>query len=230
MVARVLLVILYFISACFFALLTLSSSFGFQKLHSFTPIPPDNFGWSELERTQYVSDSVAVFSVFESKAGVQNKLTNLRQESGAILYTGDEVSHLVDVKVRLDLVWLVGSAAAGAVLMYVLLLWRTQQHEELHSFLQLSAVFTVSLFILFTVAVLATWSRVFTVFHELIFPQGNWSFIAERSLIRLFPEQFWFAFAISWGALSLVYALVPYGMSVAVRSMQRTQARSQLST
>ena len=40
--------------------------------------------------------------------------------------------------------------------------------------------------------ILVGWEIFFVQFHELLFPPGTWTFSYTDSLIRLFPEQFWF--------------------------------------
>ena len=42
------------------------------------------------------------------------------------------------------------------------------------------------------------WNLAFTVFHNIFFDSGTWTFFYTDSLIRLFPEQFWFDFGIIW--------------------------------
>jgi uncharacterized membrane protein len=54
-------------------------------------------------------------------------------------------------------------------------------------------------------------------FHELLFPPGTWTFAYTDSLIRLFPEQFWFdigvLISVSTLILGSLVALIGYVMS-----------------
>ena len=65
--------------------------------------------------------------------------------------------------------------------------------------------------------ILIAWTLVFTQFHELLFPPETWTFAYSDSLIRLFPEQFWFDIGVlvSVGTLALgvIVTLVGYVMS-----------------
>jgi integral membrane protein (TIGR01906 family) len=54
-------------------------------------------------------------------------------------------------------------------------------------------------------AVLA-WEAAFTLFHQLLFPPGTWTFPADSALIRLYPPGFWFDAAMVAGALILASA------------------------
>jgi integral membrane protein (TIGR01906 family) len=64
---------------------------------------------------------------------------------------------------------------------------------------------TVSILLVIAGLILLGWSFFFVQFHELLFPPGTWTFSYSDSLIRLFPEQFWFdvGVIISVGALLL---------------------------
>ena len=54
------------------------------------------------------------------------------------------------------------------------------------------------------VLILLSWNLVFTQFHEILFPPDTWTFYYSDSLIRLFPEKFWFDFGLLWtGAIFL---------------------------
>lgn len=59
---------------------------------------------------------------------------------------------------------------------------------------------------LIIVAITATifFTAFFTYFHYIFFPQGNWSFSAESTLIRLYPEDFWKTAAVIIFCASLI--------------------------
>jgi uncharacterized membrane protein len=55
---------------------------------------------------------------------------------------------------------------------------------------------------------LTAFEAAFTLFHEIVFPGGNWAFSADSLLIRLYPEQFWELTAAALGILASLGALV----------------------
>ncbi|MDV7390213.1 DUF1461 domain-containing protein, partial [Arthrospira platensis SPKY1] len=68
-------------------------------------------------------------------------------------------------------------------------------------------VFTVTAVLLVLLFMGVAWGAFFTLFHDLFFPPGTWTFNYTDSLIRLFPEQFWFDFALLWtGSILLLGA------------------------
>jgi integral membrane protein (TIGR01906 family) len=55
------------------------------------------------------------------------------------------------------------------------------------------------------VFILLSWRTFFIMFHDVFFPPGTWTFDWENSLIRIFPDKFWFdAFSIPLVAVFLV--------------------------
>ena len=52
------------------------------------------------------------------------------------------------------------------------------------------------------------WDTVFTLFHELLFPPGTWSFPPDSTMILLYPPEFWFNAAMIAGGLIIATAAV----------------------
>ena len=65
------------------------------------------------------------------------------------------------------------------------------------------------------------WEWLFTTFHQVFFPQGNWEFSVRSSLIRLYPPQFWIDAAIAvavilwYGGYSVVTGAITAGSLIA---------------
>ncbi|MEO0599678.1 MAG: DUF1461 domain-containing protein, partial [Chloroflexota bacterium] len=57
------------------------------------------------------------------------------------------------------------------------------------------------------------WDFFFTQFHNVFFEQGTWRFYYSDTLIRLYPERFWFEASLVVGVLTVVGALVILGIS-----------------
>ena len=66
--------------------------------------------------------------------------------------------------------------------------------------------------------------RAFTLFHQLFFAQGSWTFDpATDRLVQLFPEQF-------WTETSVAIAVVVVGLAIVVWAVARPRARSRGAT
>lgn len=187
-------------------------------------ISPDMFGFTLEERLELARANVEYLRRPEPAAEVIYLLQDLRLPgTNRPLYNDSEISHMVDVKNVADAMTRVAYVAGAIVVvgLAVLLLpagnraygWRT---------LFIAGLGTVIILAVIALLILLGWQFFFVQFHELLFPPGTWTFAYTDSLIRLFPEQFWFDFGViaSVGTLllGLLVALVGYLMSRRSRS------------
>ena len=100
-----------------------------------------------------------------------------------------ELNHMRDVKTLTQIVY-------GLALVIVLLLAGTayglRSVGKLRFALQRGAMFALGLVAAVVIAAVVNWDFFFTGFHRLFFESGTWYFAYSDTLIRLFPEQFWF--------------------------------------
>ncbi|MDX1662816.1 MAG: DUF1461 domain-containing protein [Candidatus Promineifilaceae bacterium] len=138
------------------------------------------------------------------------------------LYNPDEISHMIDVKRLTDTIarlnWL-----AGAIVLVGLgvLLLREETRTIAYQAIFYGGVATTAVLLGLGLFIVLGWSIFFVQFHELLFPPGTWTFAYTDSLIRLFPEKFWFDFGVLVSVTALlsgmVTALVGYGLTRAAR-------------
>ena len=125
------------------------------------------------------------------------------------LYNEAEISHMVDVKRVTDAIarlnWLAAAAVLGGL---GLLLARRETRPAAYDALFYGGVATVAVLLLIGLFILLAWSTFFVQFHELLFPPDSWSFAYTDSLIRLFPEKFWFDFGVLLSAAALLLGLL----------------------
>jgi integral membrane protein (TIGR01906 family) len=109
-----------------------------------------------------------------------------------------DVSRLVRILVILEVVAMAFAAWGGRLL-------RTEP-RRLGRMLMVGAggvgLATVAIGIFAVVA----WDSAFTLFHELLFPPGTWSFPPDSTMILLYPPEFWFDAAMIAAGLVLVTA------------------------
>lgn len=77
-----------------------------------------------------------------------------------------------------------------------------------------SGITLATIIILILLAVIFNFESIFTVFHTIFFPQGNWQFPMDSLLIQTFPLQFFsklsifiFSQALGWGILFILLSL-----------------------
>lgn len=121
------------------------------------------------------------------------------------LYNASEISHMVDVKHVTDGIGRLNRFAALVVLggMAILLVSAGTRPVAFRALFQ-GGLLTMSVLLAIGLFILLAWGTFFVQFHELLFPPDTWSFAYSDSLIRLFPEQFWFDFGVLLSLLAFV--------------------------
>jgi integral membrane protein (TIGR01906 family) len=110
----------------------------------------------------------------------------------------DDVSRLVRILVILDLVAVAFAAWGGRLLM--------TEARRLGRMLIFGAGGVGAATLAIGAFAVLAWDSAFTLFHELLFRPGTWTFPADSSLIQFYPPEFWFDAAMVAGALILASA------------------------
>ena len=116
-------------------------------------------------------------------------------------YTPQERSHLWDVRDIISTALLVTYAL---VLVNMLIVSLTKHLVFARRSLLIAGISCVVLPLLIAALLLLNFDGSFTLFHELLFPQGNWTFISSSLLITIFPTMFWQMCGLVWMALLLL--------------------------
>lgn len=179
-------------------------------------IPPDPFGLTQEGRLELAQANLDYLRRPEPAEEVIFLLEDLRlPETGEPLFNQREIGHMLDVKNLVDtfknLTWIVAIIGVAGLLFLLV------QHEtrmEGYRALFHGGLLTTGILLLMLVLILLSWNLVFTQFHEILFPPDTWTFNYSDSLIRLFPEKFWFDFGLLWtGAIfveGILLALIGY--------------------
>lgn len=110
------------------------------------------------------------------------------KEELTLNYTAAEISHLDDVAQAMKSAQ-IGLFLSGIIILTLLFYFRRDK-EQLLRLLKYGGISTVTFILLILVALLLNFNSLFTVFHQLFFPQGNWQFAADSVLIQTFPQDF----------------------------------------
>lgn len=173
-------------------------------------IAPDMFGFTPEQRLELARGTLAYLQRPEPATEVIYLLEELRLPgTDRALYNEAEIGHMIDVKNMADGMKRIAYAAGAIVIagLAILLIprqsrpygWRTLMWAGLATVIALAAI---ALFILIA------WPIFFVQFHELLFPPGTWTFAYSDSLIRLFPEQFWFDIGVLITVTTLVLGVL----------------------
>lgn len=136
------------------------------------------------------------------------------------LFGADEVSHMADVKALLRLTFSVQGASAMFLLLVTGLAayaFRRALFETLAVWLRRGPLITGGVIATLGVAALVAFDPLFTLFHNIAFPQGNFLFPQTADLVRVFPFGFWRDMTLLIGAMTLLETAALYGAGLLLR-------------
>lgn len=165
--------------------------------------PPDRYGFTQEDRLKYAPYAVRYL---HNDADI----TYLKrfELDGTPMYTDKELRHMQDVKTVAQAAFKVHTALSLALAAIVaFLLWRPASRRLLRHGLAEGGFLTIALIITLVILIVASWDFFFDGFHTVFFEGDSWQFSTSSTLIRLFPEQFWFDAAITIGLLTTGGAL-----------------------
>jgi integral membrane protein (TIGR01906 family) len=164
--------------------------------------PADPYGLTTAQRLEYAP--LALDFLIEGRA--TRFLSDLLFPEGGALFNIREVGHMRDVQqVTQSVFALTWAGAAAAILCTVYLFMR--HPAALRRALRTGGMLTLGLVAAVALTAVVAWDSFFSTFHQLFFAGGTWVFSYSDTLIRLFPEQFWFDAALAVGALTILGAL-----------------------
>jgi integral membrane protein (TIGR01906 family) len=180
-------------------------------------LPPDA-EWSGEQRLALALVAVAYLESWQPATAVGRLADQQQPGTERPLYQARELAHLQDVKRLTDGIRLLAIVAGGVVGGCWLSLWRqSATRRQSWRAVGQGGWLTVGLLTGVGGLLLLAWPFFFYQFHGLLFAPGSWSFAAEDSLMRLYPEPFFYAVGLlmsggSWlgGWLAL---LVGYGLA-----------------
>jgi integral membrane protein (TIGR01906 family) len=166
--------------------------------------PQDPFGFDQAQRLAYAAANFGYVRDGQPIAALAaQRLDN------APVYNNRELKHMQDVQRVYGAAWrfwqiaLIVSLFAGFGLAA-----RAQSRPALTTAIKWGGLLTAGLVIVVGLLAVVAWQFWFVAFHQIFFASGTWTFEYSDSLIRLFPEKFWFDAALTISSLSLLGGLL----------------------
>jgi integral membrane protein (TIGR01906 family) len=165
--------------------------------------PADYYGFTTEDRLRYAPYALDYLINAESL----NYLADLQFDDGTPLYNARELKHMDDVQIVTQAAFI--SAIIAGILMLIAgsILWR-KNRLLFRRTLQTSSILTLAVIFTIIITAVFNWEFFFTGFHQLFFESGTWYFAYSDTLIRLFPEQFWFDAALLIGGITTLSAFM----------------------
>ena len=165
--------------------------------------PPDPYGLTTDDRLRYAPYALDYLLNNETIA----YLEKLTFPNGLPLFNERELQHMEDVQQLTVAVFTTAAWAAVFVGFVSFALARAGRRAILLRAYRDAGLLALGLIALTVAFAITSWNAFFTGFHSAFFAEGTWYFAYSDTLIRLFPEQFWFDAAIAVGVLTGLGAL-----------------------
>jgi integral membrane protein (TIGR01906 family) len=180
-----------------------------QVVYHLPDFPDDPYGFSLDDRLTYAPYALtylfnsADISYLSDLRLPKNLCVGIPFESDTCsLFNAQELRHMRDVKTVTRHVF--GLMIVTGVLMAaaVWFKWRNRPYRRiLRLGLLNGGIVTIGLIAVIVFGAVFNWDFFFSSFHSTFFESGTWRFAYSDTLIRLFPERFWFDAALSIGGL-----------------------------
>jgi integral membrane protein (TIGR01906 family) len=161
--------------------------------------PVDPYGLTTEDRLRYAPKALD-YLIYNQPL---EALASLTFDDGTALYNTRELGHMHDVQQVTQLAFLSALLGGIAFTALAMLLGRSSS-QALGRALHGGGLLTLVLIAAIVVFSVAAWDRFFVLFHSVFFADGTWTFPYSDTLIRLFPEQFWFDAAITIGGMTII--------------------------
>jgi integral membrane protein (TIGR01906 family) len=166
--------------------------------------PEDLYGWDTETRLDYGPYGIRYL--------VQNQdisyLGDLEIDDDPA-FDEDELEHMEDVQVVTR--WALRVLNISLLLFVLLstgLLWRKETRPVWLRGISWGGFLTLGISAILVVLVVVAWDFFFDTFHALFFEAGTWQFSLSDTLIRLYPQQFWFDSSLLVGVITIGGALL----------------------
>lgn len=168
--------------------------------------PDDIYGFTREDRLYY---ALYALDYLLNDADI-NYLGNLTfPNSTRPLFNPRELRHMEDVKIVTRGAFWILTIGMITTLAIGLLAWRrADTRSAMRNGIFAGGIGIITIILTIVIMTIIAWDTFFTLFHTLLFESGTWQFLYSDTLIRLFPEKFWFDAALSIGAITTILAII----------------------
>jgi integral membrane protein (TIGR01906 family) len=126
------------------------------------------------------------------------------------------------VKIVAKGIFLFSLYAALVAIASGLLLCKRVSIAALRLSLMQGSLLTLGLIATIILLAITSWDVFFTTFHRFFFAEGTWRFYNSDTLIRLYPEQFWFDISLVIGGLTTLGGVIILATTLGWRNIRQS--------
>lgn len=180
--------------------------------------PPDPYGFSTEDRLEYGILGIEYLLngdgiEFLGERELPGALCYPPQDEACTMFTSLELQHMEDVKIVAQGAFIFGVVGLIVAIILMAILWQSENRKHVYRAMLQGGLLTLGLIATVVLLAITAWDLFFTKFHDVFFEPGTWQFYYWDTLIRLYPEQFWFDAALTIGVLTTIGASMLVGIS-----------------
>ena len=188
----------------------------FQFEYQRPNFPVDFYGFTTEDRliyspyaVDYLFNSEGIDFLGDLRLPLDKCWQPLPNATDCPMYKNDALGHMVDVKVVTQTTFTIATLLSLITIGILGVGYRYQHYRfSIKRGLTYGGVLTIMLILTIATLALTAWDFFFDTFHEIFFEAGTWRFAFSDTLIRLYPEQFWFDASITVGIFATIGALM----------------------
>ncbi len=147
--------------------------------------------------------------ISEQVIGYLKNTTSLSKLEETGLFNERESKHISDVRILVDKLFLIQKISVILLVYSILFTILLDKNKwDVIRYVLFGAIFTISIGLFLFAMVYLDFNPFFIKFHEILFPQGYWSFDTQDTLIQLYPKKFWVDSGVILLTLVLAEALI----------------------
>ncbi len=186
------------------SILALLNPFFLDYEYNLPNFPADEFGFSKADRLHWGKLSLQYLT---NNSGPEF-LADLKFDDGQAIYNDRELSHMLDVKNLIQLMFKIMIPLAFFMVIAWLLAWRMKWLPQFWKAVSTGGWVTLGFIALVLLGVLLDFNALFAGFHKIFFTGDTWLFYTDDTLIRLFPEKLWVDAFTFMGILTLAGGVI----------------------
>ncbi len=179
--------------------------------------PTDPYGFTTEDRQQYgivgieyLLNSDDIRFLADRTLPAEKCVEGIIEQNTCPMFNPAALHHMEDVKIVTQSAYFMG--AVGGILAAIIgyQFWRSDK-PSLRLALLRGSVLTLGIIVTIIIISTIAWDFFFDTFHAIFFEAGTWQFYYSDTLIRLYPEQFWFDSALMMGIFTTLGAVLLLG-------------------
>ena len=174
--------------------------------YSKSDFPGDFWGFDQTQRLAHAADNLQFITQNLPAANLIGQKHN-----DIPLYSSQEIKYLQNVQKVYQITWRIWQIALIlVVLISFTLIFRKENRADMAFILQQSGSFTTGLVFIVAMLSLVAWQIWLVFFHQVFFAFGWWTFDISTTLLRLFPQKFWYDTTLTVSSISLIVGILVY--------------------